>query len=60
MASTTHCDPNTSAQRVISSSLTAVDLRGLTALELLFAVLLLIGATGLVTATSRKSYSQST
>ena len=40
------------AQRVISSSLTAVDLRGLTALELLFAVLLLIGATGLVLALS--------
>ena len=35
-------------QRAISSSLTAVDLRGLTALELFFAVLLLIGATGLV------------
>jgi putative ABC transport system permease protein len=38
------------AQRVISSSLTAVDLRGLTALELVFAVLLVIGATGLVLA----------
>lgn len=40
------------AQRAISSSLTAVDLRGLTALELLFAVLLLIGAAGLVLALS--------
>jgi putative ABC transport system permease protein len=39
-------------QQVISSSLTAVDLRGLTALELLFAVLLVIGATGLVLALS--------
>ncbi len=37
-------------QRKISSSLTAVDLRGLTALELAFAVLLLAGATGLVPA----------
>jgi putative ABC transport system permease protein len=35
-------------QHVMSSSLTAVDVRGLTALELLFAVLLVIGATGLV------------
>ncbi|MEO7908336.1 MAG: ABC transporter permease, partial [Roseiflexaceae bacterium] len=40
------------AQRVIGSSLTAVDLRGLTALELVFAVLLLIGAAGLVLALS--------
>lgn len=39
-----------SAQRVISSSLTAVDLRGLTTLELVFAVLMLAGATGLVLA----------
>jgi putative ABC transport system permease protein len=39
-----------SAQRVISSSLTAVDLRGLTTLELTFAVLMLAGATGLVLA----------
>jgi putative ABC transport system permease protein len=37
-------------QRTISSSLTAVDLRGLTRLELSFAVLLLAGATGLVLA----------
>ncbi len=37
-------------QRSISSSLTAVDLRGLTTLELSFAVLLLAGATGLVLA----------
>lgn len=35
-------------QRTISSSLTAVDLRGLTALELFFAVVLVVGATGLV------------
>ena len=39
-----------STQRTISSSLTAVDLRGLTQLELSFAVLLLAGATGLVMA----------
>ncbi|MBE9020449.1 FtsX-like permease family protein, partial [Chroococcidiopsidales cyanobacterium LEGE 13417] len=39
-----------SAQHTISSSLTAVDLRGLTRLELIFAVLLLTGATGLVMA----------
>lgn len=39
-----------STQRVISSSLTAVDLRGLTTLELAFAVLMLAGATGLVLA----------
>ena len=38
----------TETQRTISSSLTAVDLRGLTLLELTFAVLLLAGATGLV------------
>ena len=38
------------AQRLISSSLTAVDLRGLTALELLFAVLGIAGATGIVLA----------
>ncbi len=37
-------------QRAISSSLTAVDLRGLTRLELGFAVLLVAGATGLVLA----------
>ncbi len=37
-----------SAQRAISSSLTAVDLRGLTGLELAFALLMLLGATGLV------------
>jgi len=36
--------------RTISSSLTAVDLRGLTLLELSFAVLLLVGASGLVLA----------
>lgn len=35
-------------QRTISSSLTAVDLRGLTRLELFFAILLMMGATGLV------------
>ncbi len=35
-------------QRAISSSLTAVDLRGLTRLELSFAVLLVAGSTGLV------------
>ncbi len=39
-----------STQRVISSSLTAVDLRGLTTLELAFAILLAIGAMGLVLA----------
>jgi putative ABC transport system permease protein len=39
-----------STQRAISSSLTAVDLRGLTTLELAFAVLMLAGATGLVLA----------
>ncbi len=37
-------------QRAISSSLTAVDLHGLTRLELSFALLLLAGATGLVLA----------
>lgn len=37
-------------QHTISSSLTAVDLRGLTLLELTFAVLLLAGTTGLVLA----------
>lgn len=37
-------------QRVISSSLTAVDLRGLTRLELGFAALLVAGATGLIMA----------
>ena len=36
--------------RTISSSLTAVDLKGLTLLELSFAVLLLVGASGLVLA----------
>ncbi len=39
-----------STQRVIGSSLTAVDLGGLTTLELAFAVLMLAGATGLVLA----------
>jgi putative ABC transport system permease protein len=39
-----------SAQQTISSSLTAVDLGGLTALELAFSILLLAGATGLVLA----------
>ena len=39
-------------QRAISSSLTAVDLRSLTALELAFAVLLIAGAAGLVLALS--------
>lgn len=38
------------AQRTISSSLTAVDLRSLTQLELAFAIVLLAGATGLVLA----------
>ncbi|MGT2477359.1 hypothetical protein [Paraburkholderia terrae] len=33
---------------IISSSLTAIDLRGLTCLELGFAVLMIAGATGLV------------
>jgi putative ABC transport system permease protein len=37
-----------SVQRTISSSLTAVDLHGLTLLELTFAVLLIAGAAGLV------------
>lgn len=39
-----------STQRVISSSLTAVDLQGLTNLELTFAILLATGAMGLVLA----------
>jgi putative ABC transport system permease protein len=39
-----------SAQRLIGSSLTAVDLRGLTGLELAFAILLVAGATGLILA----------
>lgn len=39
-----------STQRLISSSLTAVDLRGLTSLELTFAILLVAGATGLILA----------
>lgn len=39
-----------STQRLISSSLTAVDLRGLTNLELTFAILLVAGATGLILA----------
>jgi putative ABC transport system permease protein len=39
-----------SAQRTISSSLTSVNLRGLTRLELAFAVLMLAGAAGLVLA----------
>jgi putative ABC transport system permease protein len=38
------------AQRLISSSLTAVDLRGLTSLELGFAVLMITGVTGLMLA----------
>lgn len=37
-----------SVQRAISSSLTAIDLRGLTRLELAFAILLVTGAAGLV------------
>lgn len=37
-------------QALISSSLTAVDLRGLTALELAFSVLMIAGVTGLVLA----------
>ncbi len=40
------------AAQTISSSLTAVDLKGLTLLELSFAVLLLVGASGLVLALS--------
>lgn len=39
-----------SAQRLIGSNLTAVDLRGLTRLELSFAIVLVAGATGLVLA----------
>ncbi|KNZ69678.1 FtsX-like permease family protein [Thermincola ferriacetica] len=39
-----------STQSIISSSLTAVDLRGLTRLELIYALLLILGATGLVLA----------
>lgn len=39
-----------SAQRLISSSLTSVDLHGLTRLELVLAVLLIMGATGLIMA----------
>jgi putative ABC transport system permease protein len=42
--------PIGSTQAVISSSLTAVDLRGLTRLELAFAVVLVAAATGLVMA----------
>lgn len=38
------------AQRVINSSLTSVDMRGLTGLELVFAVILIGGAMGLVLA----------
>jgi putative ABC transport system permease protein len=38
------------AQAVISSSLTAIDLRGLTTLELGFSVLLIAGVTGLILA----------
>jgi putative ABC transport system permease protein len=45
-----HVSDISQAQRLISSSLTAVDLRGLTALELLFAVLGIAGATGIVLA----------
>ncbi|HKW44442.1 MAG TPA: ABC transporter permease, partial [Candidatus Eremiobacteraceae bacterium] len=37
----------TSAQRSVGSSLTSVDLHGLTAVELAFALLLLVGASGL-------------
>jgi len=37
-----------SVQRAISSSLTAIDLRGLTELELAFAILMVAGATGLI------------
>jgi len=39
-----------SVQKIISSSLTYVDLRGLTRLELIFAILLVMGATGLILA----------
>jgi len=39
-----------SVQQAISSSLTAVDLHGLTRLELAFAILLTVGATGLILA----------
>lgn len=39
-----------STQHIISSSLTSVDLHGLTGLELAFAILLVIGATGLILA----------
>jgi putative ABC transport system permease protein len=39
-----------SVQRLIGSSLTAVDLRGLTSLELTFAILLVAGAMGLILA----------
>jgi putative ABC transport system permease protein len=39
-----------STQRLIGSSLTAVDLRGLTGLELTFAILLVAGAMGLILA----------
>jgi putative ABC transport system permease protein len=39
-----------STQRLISSSLTAIDLRGLTGLELTFAILLVAGAMGLILA----------
>jgi putative ABC transport system permease protein len=39
-----------STQRLIGSSLTAVDLHGLTSLELAFAILLVAGATGLILA----------
>ncbi len=39
-----------STQKIIGSSLTSVDLRGLTSLELTFAILLLAGATGLILA----------
>lgn len=39
-----------SVQRIISSSLTAVNLHGLTRLELVFAILLVMGATGLILA----------
>jgi putative ABC transport system permease protein len=39
-----------STQKIISSSLTSVDLHGLTRLELVFAVILVMGATGLILA----------
>ena len=39
-----------SAQKAISSNLTAINLRGLTALELIFAVILAAGASGLILA----------